>query len=161
MQIIKSKFNYTTKGFWSELDRPELSVKSAITAIAYGKDLRTFRLNGVICDFVLSDIAEERSRGANNIWAVGDPVHLSTDVYSAIGRALSETDSEEPRKFKQARIESVVVCAGPPNKRANAPVRLSGKPGTVPSPRRGRGMGSGPYRGRLGPRFGGRRLKRF
>jgi len=29
--------NYGTKGFWSELDRPELSVKTAIAALDYEK----------------------------------------------------------------------------------------------------------------------------
>jgi len=50
--------NYGTKGFWSELDRPELSVKTAIAALDCEKELRTFKLSDVIGDTALSDIAE-------------------------------------------------------------------------------------------------------
>jgi hypothetical protein len=157
--------NYGTKGFWSELDRPDLSVKTEISALEYDKELSIFKLSDVIGDTVLSDMAGEHGHGAGSIWAEGDPVHLNAEVYASIGRALADSDSEEPRNLKRARIESVVARAGPPSKRAKAPVRLpdrlSGKQGTVQSRGRGRGRGPGSYQGWLAPGFGGRRPRRF
>jgi len=139
--------NFGSSGFWSELERPETSVSSAILSLEYDRPLTVFNIREVIGDTVLADMAEMEEAGTHSVWQPGDPVHFTPEVYMAIGKALSAGDDADKRGKKRARLESVVAQAGPPAKRGGGQVRLpdwlSGKPGPGADLDRGRGRGRG------------------
>jgi len=133
----------------------------------------TFSLKDVIGDTVLSELHEPSSTGESAIWLGDDPVHLTPELYAAIGEELLKAGDSSPRSLKRARLESVVAQAGPPPKRGATNVRLpdwlTGR--QVARPARGgnsglfsgqfRGQYRGPYRGWRAPRGGGRRPRRY
>jgi hypothetical protein len=147
--------------------------------IAGGDDAILFSLKNVIGDTVLSEIHEavKSGTGEGTIWLPTDPVHLSMEVYSAVGEALmagtADAGIDGRRPTKRARLESVVAQAAPPLKRGAANVRLPdwllGRHG--PGPVRGRGRGfprsfsrgfnRGPIGGWRAPRGGGRGPRRY
>jgi len=161
--------NHGSVGFWAELDRPETAVGMALNAL-YG-DTRplTFSLKDVIGDTVLSELHESSSTGENAIWLHDDPVHLTPELYAAVGDELIKAGDSSTRSLKRARLESVVAQAGPPPKRGATNVRLpdwlTGRQDARPvrggnSGQYGgqfRGPYRGPYRGWRAPRGGGRR----
>jgi len=158
----KHLLNHGTEGFWLELERPESSVKLAIANLGYEKKLDIFKIQDVIGDTDLAEMAEMMEAGSQSLWQPGDPVHYTPEVYLAIGKALTAPENGEQRGSKRARLESVVAHVGPPNKRGGAQVRLPdwllGRPGPGPARGRGRGYGNRVWRSTRG---GWRRPRRF
>jgi len=72
--------NYGTDSFWIELERPETAVKLAIASLSHEKQLKTFKIQDVVGDTDLAEMAETVERGTYagpHIWARGDPVHFT------------------------------------------------------------------------------------